>query len=382
MNISSPYHSIGFFGPARTSPVAHQEPTRDSVLEEVQRQDDEKLRKIFIAIADLIRTPSDQAQIKAVHAIENVAQKGMHLYPLGNFFILFSEWNVSRLVVHGFVPHVVILLKSKFVDVQEIACRVIATLLKYGTTLSTYHINPHITIVDFTQSFIQNHGIVAILDLLVGPDDGVRLVAAKALTVAAYTSPELTRGDLYARGSANLLASMLRVDNEFVRFYLKILFLFIDKIFLCRVQTAWALSQILTPNHPLTDAFAAASGVAHLCSLLVSSGGSPACELRSLGALLSLLPSPSVRTTLPSSVPKKIASLLSSPQLPVRTLALQAAQLLVQDREMLPVLLEGHGLAGALIAFIQVSFVIEGPLLLTCSPLSPPIHFYSKHLNY
>lgn len=66
---------------------------------------------------------------------------------------------------------------------------------------------------------MKSNGIAAIFDILAGPDDGVRLVAVKALTVAAYTTPELTRSEVHARNGGHLLASLLRVDNEFVRYY-------------------------------------------------------------------------------------------------------------------------------------------------------------------
>lgn len=89
-----------------------------------------------------------------------------------------------------------------------------------------------------------------------------------------------------------------------------------------------------------------------MSSLLIT-GGSPAAELRALGALLPLLTSPHTRSTLPSSVPRKIALLLSSLQPPLRAQALQAVGLLAQDKHTVPILLEGHGLAVALLAIIQ-----------------------------
>jgi hypothetical protein len=71
---------------------------------------------------------------------------------------------------------------------------------------------------EFCQSFLRSNGIGALFDLLAGPDDGVRLVAAKALTVAALSTPELTRSEVHARNGGPVLASLLRTDNEFVRY--------------------------------------------------------------------------------------------------------------------------------------------------------------------
>jgi len=276
-------------------------------MEQQQReqQEDQKLKKVLFAIADLIRTPSDQAQLKAIHAVENLAQK---------------EWNLSRMISHGFVTNVVDLLRSKFTDVQETTCRVVATMLKN---------------VEFCQSFLRSNGLAALFDLLAGPDDGVRLVAAKALTVAAYTTPELTRSDAHARGGAAAMAALLRAESEFVR-----------------IQTAWALGQLLVPDHPLTEAFFTAGGVPLLCTLLIT-GGSPAAEMRALGALLPLLATPRARAVIPPSVPRKVALLLSSPQPPLRTHALQAVSQLVADKGTIPILLDTHGLSTALIALIQ-----------------------------
>lgn len=48
-----------------------------AVVDSVQlQQEDQKLIKVLRALADLIRTPSDQAQLKAINAIESLAQKG------------------------------------------------------------------------------------------------------------------------------------------------------------------------------------------------------------------------------------------------------------------------------------------------------------------
>jgi hypothetical protein len=127
------------------------------------------------------------------------------------------------------------------------------------------------------------------------------------------------------------------------------------------VQTAWALSQLLVPGHQLTDAFFAADGVPLLASLLIT-GGSPAAELRSLGALLPLLAMPNARAVVPSAIPRKVALLLSSPQPPLRSKALQAATLLSADKNAVPILLEGHGLSVALLALIQPT--LNNPLLL------------------
>ena len=71
--------------------------------------------------------------------------------------------------------------------------------------------------MELCQSFIRSNGIAVLLDLLAGPDDGVRLVAAKALTVAAYTAPDLTRAETHAKGGGSALAALLRADSEFVR---------------------------------------------------------------------------------------------------------------------------------------------------------------------
>jgi len=278
-----------------------------------EEDEERKLQKVLYAVADLIRTPSDQAQLKAVHAIENLAQK---------------DWNVVRLIRYGFVMNIVDVLRSKFVDVQETACRVIAAMLKN---------------VEFCQSFIKFNGLGTILDLLSGPDDGVRLVATKALTVASYTTPDLTRGDVHARSGAGVLTGLLRTGNEFVR-----------------VQTAWALGQLLVPTHPLTEAFFVAGGLSLLSTLLLT-GGSPAAELRALGALLPLLTTPRARTALPPSFPRKISQLLSSPQAQLRSNALRAASLLAADNAQVPALLETHGLGVALIALVQP--MRENPLL-------------------
>ena len=128
-----------------------------------------------------------------------------------------------------------------------------------------------------------------------------------------------------------------------------------------RVQTAWALGQLLVPGHPLTDAFFAAEGVPLVCSLLIT-GGSPAAELRALGALLPLLAAAHTRAAVPSSVPRKVSLLLSSPQPPLRAHALQAVGLLIADKNTVPILLEGHGLSIALLAIIQPP--LNNPLLL------------------
>lgn len=56
------------------------------------------------------------------------------------------------------------------------------------------------------------------MDLLTGPDDGVRLVAAKALTIAAYTAPDLARADALSRNAAPILAALLQSGNEFVKY--------------------------------------------------------------------------------------------------------------------------------------------------------------------
>lgn len=98
-----------------------------------------------------------------------------------------------------------------------------------------------------------------------------------------------------------------------------------------------------------------------LSSILIT-GGSPAAELRALGALLPLLASPKTRSALPSSVPRKVALLISSLQQPLRVQALQAVGLLAADKNSIPILLEGHGLAVALLALIQPSS--NNPLLL------------------
>lgn len=119
-----------------------------------------------------------------------------------------------------------------------------------------------------------------------------------------------------------------------------------------RVQTAWALSQLLAPNHPLTTAFFTAGGLPLLCTLFVS-GGSPAAELRALGALLPLLATPQARSSVPPALPRKVALLLSSPQPLLRSQALQAATLLAADKANVPALLDTHRLSAALIALIQ-----------------------------
>jgi len=91
-------------------------------------------------------------------------------------------------------------------------------------------------------------------------------------------------------------------------------------------------------------------------------GGSPAAELRALSALLPFLAAPHTRAAVPSSVPRKISLLISSPQPPLRAQALQAAGLLVTDKSSIPILLEGHGLSVALMAIIQPP--LNNPLLL------------------
>lgn len=73
--------------------------------------------------------------------------------------------------------------------------------------------------VEFCQHFIKCNGLAALLELLSGSDDGVRLVAAKGLTVAAYTSPDLSRSDTFSRGGGAVLAGLLRTENEFVRYF-------------------------------------------------------------------------------------------------------------------------------------------------------------------
>lgn len=40
-------------------------------------EEDKKLQKVLYALTDLIRTPSDHAQLRAINAIENLAQKGL-----------------------------------------------------------------------------------------------------------------------------------------------------------------------------------------------------------------------------------------------------------------------------------------------------------------
>lgn len=82
-------------------------------------------------------------------------------------------------------------------------------------------------------------------------------------------------------------------------------------------------------------------------------GGSPAAEIHALGALLPLFSKSQYRTALPTSVPRKIVMLLSSPQAPLRTHALQAITMLVADKDNIPALLNNYGLTTALIALIQ-----------------------------
>lgn len=43
-------------------------------------EEDKKLQKVLYALTDLIRTPSDHAQLRAINAIENLAQKGILIY--------------------------------------------------------------------------------------------------------------------------------------------------------------------------------------------------------------------------------------------------------------------------------------------------------------
>eukprot|EP00026_Physarum_polycephalum_P001028 Phypoly_transcript_01029.p1 GENE.Phypoly_transcript_01029~~Phypoly_transcript_01029.p1 ORF type:complete len:1091 (-),score=182.35 Phypoly_transcript_01029:398-3670(-) len=317
------------FSQPYSAPQAYFETPAPKAVDE--EEEDKKLQKVLYALSDLIRTPSDHAQIRAINAIESLATK---------------EWNVSRMVVHAFVPRIIDLLHSKFVEVSETSARVVATMLK----------NP-----EFCQSFLRSNGIGALFDLLAGPDDGVRLVAAKALTVAAYTTPELTRSEVHVRNGGPALAALLRIDNEFVR-----------------VQTAWALGQLLVPGHPLLDAFFASDGVPLVCSLLIT-GGSPAAELRALSALVPLLSAPRTRAAVPSSIPRKISLLLSSPLPPMRSQALQAVGLLIADKSSVPILLEGHGLSVALLALIQPS--PNNPLLLQALDLLRSIAEIPAHAS-
>lgn len=118
-----------------------QEPAEETVaVQSDDGEEDIKLRKVLFAIADLIRTPSDQAQLKAIRAIESVAQKGKIALPYISIVsrTFLAEWNVSRIIAHGFVPNIVDVIRSKFVDVQETACRVIAAMLKNGTFFLPY----------------------------------------------------------------------------------------------------------------------------------------------------------------------------------------------------------------------------------------------------
>ena len=108
-----------------------------------EEQEDRKLQKVLYALSDLVRTPSDHAQLRAINAIESLATKGnllplspsssssssssCHFLSLSNLLL---AWNLSRMVAHSFVPHIIDLLRSKFVDVQETTARVVATILK------------------------------------------------------------------------------------------------------------------------------------------------------------------------------------------------------------------------------------------------------------
>ena len=104
-----------------------------------EEQEDRKLQKVLYALSDLVRTPSDHAQLRAINAIESLATKGnlssslspssssSHFLSLSNLLL---AWNLSRMVAHSFVPHIIDLLRSKFVDVQETTARVVATILK------------------------------------------------------------------------------------------------------------------------------------------------------------------------------------------------------------------------------------------------------------
>lgn len=91
----------------------------------------------------------------------------------------------------------------------------------------------------FARAFAGNRGIESLLVVLSAGDDGQKLVAAKALTVVAYSAVETTRSSLFNANGHILLVNLLRSENEFVR-----------------VQTAWALGQILSEkDQTFTPAF-------------------------------------------------------------------------------------------------------------------------------
>lgn len=163
----------------------------------------------------------------------------------------------------------------------------------------------------FATEFVASRGIDSILALLTSGDDGARLVAAKALTMAAYTAPSVTRGAVHARGGHQLLISLLSADNEFVQ-----------------VQTAWALSQLLTSEHedPMTYTFVSKGGVQPLERMFLAST-SPALILRSLAALVPLYGIDTVRNAAANqgAIIKKISVIMSSQQPPLKAQALYAA---------------------------------------------------------
>jgi hypothetical protein len=56
-----------------------------------EEQEDKKLQKVLYALSDLIRTPSDHAQIRAINAIESLATKGIYLLRLQFLFHLIES---------------------------------------------------------------------------------------------------------------------------------------------------------------------------------------------------------------------------------------------------------------------------------------------------
>jgi len=285
-------------------------------LDEAQRT---KLQKVFTVLTDLIKTPSDAAQSKAVTALDELAQK---------------EANISAMVEFGFVSNLVELMRSKYETVQEHFCRILPLLLKHDL---------------FARSFCGNRGIELLLGILTNSNDGVRLVAAKALTMAAYSVPEMTRSSIYNVQGHNLIISLLKSENEFVK-----------------VQSTWALGHIVSERDSnFTPLFLREGGLSVLEQMIISSKSSPSIELRALGALAPLYSRDEARN-LAANQPnliKKLSLLAVSPATPVRVQALTCAARLSANHSIQDTFVK-QGIISSIVAFLSSPPANQNPAIM------------------
>jgi len=130
-----------------------------------------------------------------------------------------------------------------------------------------------------------------------------------------------------------------------------------------RVQTTWALGQILSEKDPtFTPAFLKQGGMTILEQMLLTSGASPAIELRALGALAPLYGRDEVRNMAANQVGliKKIAVLAASPQQPIKIQALHCASRLAANHNCQDILVS-QGIISSIVAYLSLSSSSSSP---------------------